>query len=118
MPERKDIKFKNERADIFSRLIDILKINNGKNTFILHIIDENPEVQQNILSLKEDIKKYHSSSSCRGLNKKNSKRPYMSIIRFILKENGYKLNSSDFSIKSNDEDTPPIRTKRYSITPI
>lgn len=115
MPEKKEIRFVSERNETLKTLVDILKLNMTKNTIILYYLDKNEEAQKQILSLKSQISQFYSGSSCRALNKKESKRPYMSIIRFLLKEHGYKLIPYDFSIKSEDENQPPIRTKRYQI---
>lgn len=115
MPEKKKIRFVSERNETLKNLVDILKFSSNNNSFILYNLDRNEEAQNQILSLKSKISQFYSGSSCRGLNKKDSKRPYMSIIRFLLKEHGYRLISYDFSIKSTDENQPPIRTKRYQI---
>lgn len=118
MPDKKEVKYKKEREELLETLFKLLNIGLIKNSFILYYLDRNVEVKEKIYLLKDDIKKYYSGSSCRGLNKKDSKRPYMSIIRFLLKENGYKLVSFDFSVKSEEENNPPIRTKRYQVLKI
>ena len=115
MPETKEKKFRKERIETYNKMVDILNLNTNKNTFVLYHLDKNEKVQNEINSLKQNISLYYSGSSCRGLNKKGSKRPYMSIIRFLLKEHGFKLVSYDFSVKAEEEDYPPIRTKRYQI---
>ena len=115
MPVKKELRFIKEREELLNKMLKILNINTVKNSFILYFLDKNNKIQEEIMKLKDDIKLYYSGSSCRGINKKDSKRPYMSIIRFILKENQYKLIPYDFSIKPEEENTPPIRTKRYQL---
>jgi hypothetical protein len=65
-----------------------------------------------IYKQKNSIKKYYPSSSCRGTNSKNCKRPYMSIIRYVLKHNGYSLYSKYYSFKKENN---MIKTKKYKI---
>ena len=48
----------NERKDVLDRLLVILGITEGNNMFSLHKIDENNNIQQQILDLESEIKKY------------------------------------------------------------
>ena len=61
----------------------------------------------------DDIKKFYPSSCCRGINSKDCKRPYLCIIRFILKYHEKELFYSDstYIIDENNK----IRTKKYKI---
>jgi hypothetical protein len=51
----------------------------------MYNLENNQELQENIMNLGKDIKKYYSCSSCKGLNNKICKKPYLSIIKYILK---------------------------------
>jgi hypothetical protein len=82
------------------------------NSFILHEIDNNDIIKSKILELSDDIKKYFSSSCCRGINNKYCKRPYLSVAKFLIKKNGNKLISIDYQYKNNNIN---IRTKKYKI---
>ena len=111
MPDiKKNIKFKEEQQEIINKLFQIL----GDKRFILYELDNNEKKQKEIIELGEDIKKYYSCSTCRGINIPDCKRPYLSIIRFLLKKNGYEFYSKDYSINQGD-DKKYIRTKKYNI---
>jgi hypothetical protein len=73
---------------------------------ILFNLDNNKTTQNKILELIPEIKKYYSFSTIIGASEPiKAKRPYLSIIRQLIKSK-YKLNSYDYRIKQDD-----IRTK-------
>lgn len=108
----KDIKYKTEQKNILTKLLDILGYNTSK-TFLLYDLDNDLETQEKITNLCEDIKKYYPSSSCIGTNGKKCNRPYLSIIRYILKHNNMKLYSMNYVIPTDNKKY--IRTKQYTI---
>jgi hypothetical protein len=112
MPDiKKNIKFEKQQKEIIDKLFSII---DNTRTFILYNLDNDEKKQKEIIELGEDIKKYYSCSSCRGINIPDCKRPYLSIIRFLLKKNGYDFYSKDYSINQG-EGEKLIRTKKYKI---
>lgn len=109
MPDsKKSEKFKMERIAVYDKLMGIL--NYAENQFfILNEIDNNIDLQNQILGLVVDIRKFYSASGCKGCSENRvSKRPYMSIIRYILKQNNKTLYSTEISI--------PVCEKKYKKT--
>ena len=51
----------------------------------MYDLDNKIELQESIIRLSNDIKKYYPASSCIGINGQNCKRPYLSIILFLPK---------------------------------
>jgi len=113
MPDiKKKIKFEKEQNIIFNKLLNTLNYNND-NLFYLYDLDNNKDLQDNIMKLVDDIIKYYSSSNCTGINKKKCKRPYLSIIRYLVKYHEKNLFFMDYTLKINDNKT--VRTKKYKI---
>jgi hypothetical protein len=110
--KKKKHKYKQEQQEILDRLLNILNYNNDY-TFYLYDLDNKTELQENIINLSDDIKKYYPSSSCMGVNGKNCKRPYLSIIRYILKYHNKELYFMDFTLEIENGET--TRTKKYKI---
>ena len=104
-------KFKDEREAICDKIIGILELSNGE--FILCDLDENTEKQQRLLGLKTEIMKYFEVSSISTFKPNfECKRPYLNIVRGILRKGGYTFVSTDIEIKKND---CVKRTKKYII---
>lgn len=85
-------KFKNEREEICNKLIDILSLDDN-NCFLLYELDNDIEKQNRILGMKDEIKKYFAVS-CISAFKPNfeCKRPYLNIVRSILRKQNYVFN--------------------------
>jgi hypothetical protein len=82
-------KFQNEREDICNKLINILKLGED-NSFLLCDLEEDIEKQNRILELKNEIKKYFACSTISSFKPNfECKRPYLNIIRSILRQQGY-----------------------------
>ena len=113
MPDiKKLIKYKNEQDEIYNKLLEILNYNNNY-SFTLDEIDNNSELQLSVLSLINDIKKYYPSSSCTAITNKECKRPYMSIIRYILKFYNRALYSNEICIPQGNKKY--FKTIKYKI---
>ena len=98
-----------EQSKIKKELIDILELNN-KNGFILYQIDHNEELKSKIMGLLPKIRTFYSMSKITAISTpERIKRPYISIIRHILK-NDYDILSTEHTLRINDK---TIRTKRY-----
>jgi len=109
---QKTAKYSAEQSDVLAKLLDILNYNQDL-TFLLSDLDENQELQEKILALGEDIRKYYPASSCIGVNGRDCKRQYLSIIRFILKHHGKELYSNDHTLKLSEKQYR--KTKKYKI---
>ncbi len=113
MPDlRKSIKYSVEQENIKNKLLDYIKIDED-NSFVLYELDNNKEKQDNILSLKDDIKKYYPSSCCNGVNTKECKRPYLSIIKYILKYHDINYTTKNHSRTIGNNLT--VITKKYKL---
>ena len=92
-------KYKVEREEICKKLIDILNLDD-KHSFILCELDEDIEKQTTILNMKEEIQKYFACSEISSFKPNfECKRPYLNIVRGILRKQGYTFLSTHFDIK-------------------
>ena len=108
-------KYKLEREEICKRLIDILKLD-ANGTFLLCDFDADIEKQTAILNMKEEIQKYFACSeisSFKNNNSLNCKRPYLNIVRGILRKQGYTFDNEDIELKMDNNIYK--RTMRYKI---
>jgi hypothetical protein len=113
MPDtKKIIKYEKEQQETLNKLLIILNYNYDL-SFTLNELDNNKELQTNILLLLEDIKKYYPSSNCTAATNKICKRPYMSIIRYILKFHNKKLYTNELCL--SQENKKYVKTKKYQI---
>ena len=95
-------KYKIEREDICKKIIDILKLD-ANNSFLLSDLDADKEKQAAILNMKEEIQKCFACSEISSFKPNfECKRPYLNIIRGILRKQGYTFISTDLDIKIND----------------
>ena len=92
-------KYQNEREGICNKIITILELTED-NTFLLCELDDNIEKQNKILELKEEIQKYFACSTISSFKPNfECKRPYLNIIRSILRKQNYNIENSDFWLK-------------------
>ena len=81
--------------------------------FLLCDLDKDVEKQQQIIDMKEEIQKYFACSTISSFKPNfECKRPYLNIVRGILRKQGYFFVGSDIEIKINDSIK---RTKNYNI---
>ena len=105
-------KYKIEREYICKKNIDILKLD-ANNSFLLSELDEDKEKQTAILDMKEEIQKCFACSTISSFKPNfECKRPYLNIVRGILRKQGYTFISTDLDIKINDV---VKRTTKYII---
>lgn len=105
-------KYKIEREEICKKIIDILKLDDNQ-SFILCELEVDTEKQTAILNMKEDIQKCFACSEISSFKPNfECKRPYLNIVRGILRKQGYTFISTDIDIKINDV---VKRTKKYII---
>lgn len=82
-------KYQTEREDICARLISILQLD-ANNSFLLCDLDDNIEKQQKILEMKEEIQKFFACSTISSFKPGfECKRPYLNIVRSILRKQDY-----------------------------
>jgi hypothetical protein len=104
-------KYKNEREDICKKIISILELKED-NFFLLCELDEDIEKQNKILELKEEIKKYFACSTISSFKPNfECKRPYLNIIRSILRKQNYTFVGDDIFFRK--QDGTYIKTMRY-----
>jgi len=105
-------KYQTEREDICNRLISILKLDDN-NTFLLSDLDADTEKQNKILEMKEEIQKYFACSTISSFKPNfECKRPYLNIVRSILKKQNYTFIGNDYTIKINNV---PKKTVKYML---
>ena len=106
-------KYKIEREDICKKIIDILKLDTN-NAFLLSELDEDTEKQITILNMKEEIQKCFACSTISSFKPNfDCKRPYLNIVRGILRKQGYIFNGSSIVVKL--ENGEPNSTKKYHL---
>lgn len=94
-------KYHNERELICNEILTILELSDD-NTFLLYELDKDIEKQNKILDLKEEIQTYFACSTISSF-KPNFVciRPYLNIIRSILRKQNYTFIGNDYTIKIN-----------------
>ena len=84
-----------EQKEILERLLIMSQINNN----ILTNMDENTIMQESIMEMIPEIRKYYSFNLIEGIrNPEKCKRPWLSIIRGICKANGIHIESKRIQI--------------------
>ena len=92
-------KYTDEREEICNKLINMLNLD-LEGCFLLSNIDEDIDKQNKIMELKNDIKKYFAVSTISSFKPNfNCKRPYLNIVRSILRQQGYTFDGKDCEFK-------------------
>ena len=106
-------KYKTERDDICKKIIDILKLD-ANNSFLLSDLDADKEKQAAILNMKEEIQKCFACSTISSFKPNfECKRPYLNIVKSILRQQHYLFNGTSNVIKLENGDSKT--TKKYHI---
>ena len=106
-------KYPEQRETICKKIISILELNEY-NEFLLCELDTNSEKKQKILDLKEEINKYFACSTISSFKHNfECKRPYLNIVRGILRKLGYIFENSNILFKL--ENGTYIKTTKYKI---
>jgi hypothetical protein len=95
-----------KREAILNAILEILGKKEGDTdvTFFLSKMDTDDEAQSNIYELEQEIKKYYICSKWTCFAKdKIIKRKWLSMIKYVCKENGKELISG--TLKQTDEET-------------
>jgi len=113
MREKLCDKYQNEREDICRKLIDIIQLDES-HSFLLCELDGNLEKQTAILNMKEEIQKYFACSQISAFKPNfTCKRPYLNILRGILRKQGYDFIWSDAEIKMDERSKRTIKYRIY-----
>ena len=113
MPTKQTL-YAKEQEQIIQSLIDVLDLHNTS-SFIRYHLDRDDELIARIISLVPSISLYFASSAISGISEPHKlDRPYLSIIRYLLKDH-YSITSKD--IKHRLPDGRRIRTTQYFFSP-
>ena len=106
-------KYKIEREAICKRLIEILQLD-ANNSFLLCDLDTDIEKQTAILDMKDEIQKCFACSEISSFKHNfECKRPYLNIVRGILRKLGYIFENSNILFKL--ENGTYIKTMKYKV---
>lgn len=106
-------KYKSEREDICKKIISILQLD-ANNSFLLSDLDADKEKQTAILNMKEEIQKCFACSTISSFKPNfECKRPYLNIVKSILRQQNYLFNGTSNVIKMENGDSKT--TKKYHI---
>ena len=106
--------YKKEQEEIIDKIISILDLEH-KNTYTLYELDKNEEIQQKLMELIPEIRKWFSFNGIKAVGEPEKiKRPWLSIIKQFTKTK-YILESKDFQFTENGKH---IRTHIYTFTKI
>jgi hypothetical protein len=101
--------YKKEQEEIVDKIITILDLEN-KTEYTLYELDKNKEIQKQIMELIPEIRKYYAFNNMKAVGEPNNrKRPWLSIIKNLLKTK-YNIVSKDFQFTKNETH---IRTHIY-----
>ncbi len=103
-----------EQEEIVNKIVRILDLNNKK-IYTLYELDNNTEIQEKIMALIPEIRKYYSFNGIKAVgDPEKIKRPYLSIIKHLLKSK-YNISIKDvrFTI-----DKIQIKTQQYTFDKI
>ena len=113
MPDKlKSVKYPQQQRDIFNRLLEILNYN-GNHTFLLTDFEKREGLQDAILELSPEIRKYYSASGCAAVNGTGNVRPCLCIIRYLLRFHKWSLFSKQYYVRGENETCE--KTIQYTI---
>ena len=101
--------YKKEQDEVINKIISILDLKN-KNTYTLYELDKNEEIQNKIMELIPEIRKWFSFNGIKAVgDPEKIKRPWLSIIKHLIKQK-YNMISLDYHFTENSNH---IRTQKY-----
>lgn len=114
----KNTLYKKEQLEIVYKLVNYIDLNNCP-VHILHDLDQNNALQENIMKLSPDIKKYYNCNNLKAVTDPSRiKRPWLSIIKTLLKPH-YFILVEDYHFTQKNPDTNKskyIHTQKYTFT--
>ena len=106
-------KFVNEREEVCNKIISIINLDDN-GCILLSELDLDINKQNKIIELKEEIQKYFAVSTISSFKPNfQCKRPYLNIIRSILRQQGYIFEGKDYEFKIGENIYQ--RTIKYKI---
>ena len=94
--------YKKEQDDITEKIISILDLEN-KHIYTLYELDNNKEVQKQIMELIPEIRKWYAFNNMKAVGEPDKrKRPWLSIIKHLLKTN-YTIENKEHQFKINEK---------------
>jgi len=106
--------YKKEQDEIIDKIINILDLEHT-NTYTIYELDNNLEIQNKIMELIPEIRKWFSFNNMKAVGQpEKRKRPWLCIIKQLTKSK-YNLLSDDFRFFDNDKE---VRTHKYTFTKI
>jgi hypothetical protein len=104
--------YKNEQNEIIDKIIAILDLEN-KNTYTLYDLDNHLEIQNKIMELIPEIRKWFSFNNMKSVGEPEKiKRPWLSIIKNLIKTK-YSIKSKSYHFKNKEK---WIMTQQYFFT--
>jgi len=102
--------YKKEQEEIIDKIVKILDLEN-KTEYTLYELDKNEEIQNKIMELIPEIRKWFSFNNMKAVGEPSKrKRPWLCIIKQLLKAK-YAIESKDFQFTKDDK---YIRTHKYT----
>ena len=109
--------YKKEQDDVIQQLITILNLDtdqNSLNTYTLYEWDNDAEMQEKIINLTPEIKKWFPVNAFKAITApQRIKRAWLSIIKQLTK-NHYEIKSKDYQCTIHGH---KIRTQIYTFIP-
>lgn len=103
--------YKHEQNNTIDKIMNILGITEAKNSITLYEIDNNERIKQQLMELIPEIRKWFSFGYIKPIsNPENYKRPYISILRQIPKQN-YIFSQKEVGITIQGNF---VRTQQYT----
>jgi len=103
--------YKKEQEEIIDKIVKILDLEN-KTEYTLYELDKNEEIQNKIMELIPEIRKWFSFNNMKAVGEPSKrKRPWLCIIKQLLKSK-YNIVSIDYRMIDNGVE---IRTHKYKI---
>jgi len=103
--------YKKEQEEIIDNIVKILDLEN-KTEYTLYELDKNEEIQNKIMELIPEIRKWFSFNNMKAVGEPSKrKRPWLCIIKQLLKSK-YNIVSIDYRMIDNGVE---IRTHKYKI---
>jgi hypothetical protein len=96
--------YTNERNELLQKMFNILEISKEHNMISLKKLDDDNDIQQKILDLIPDIKKYFICSKWNIFINKNRefKRTYLSLIKAVMKDMQIEITTGNMTKKTAD----------------
>lgn len=106
--------YKNEQDEIIDKIIKILNLE-SKQQYTLYELDNNVEIQQQIMKLIPEIRKWFAFNNMKAVGEPDKrKRPWLSIIKHLIKSK-YTVENKEHQFKIEEK---WIKTPLYIFTKV